>query len=75
MRRAGLTERSLLWRSMINYVALARELGYLSADDKMIIPAADVYKYAPNQVVVMTTGSQGEPFSGLVLMSKESTNR
>lgn len=57
-------------RSMINYVALARELGYLSADDKMIIPAADVYKYAPNQVIVMTTGSQGEPFSGLVLMSK-----
>jgi len=57
-------------RSMVTNVELARDLNYLSADDKMLIPATDVYKYAPNQVVVMTTGSQGEPFSGLVLMSK-----
>lgn len=61
---------AFIGRSMINYVDLARELGYLSIDEKLIIPASDVYQYAPNQVVVMTTGSQGEPFSGLVLMSK-----
>ncbi len=57
-------------RSMIKNVELARELGYLHVDDKNIVPIEDIGKVQPGSLVVMTTGSQGEPFSGLVLMSR-----
>jgi ribonuclease J len=57
-------------RSMIRNVELARSLGYLRIDEKMIVPVEDIGKVSENQLVVMTTGSQGEPFSGLVMMSR-----
>ncbi len=57
-------------RSMIKNVELSRELGYLHVDEKNIVPIEDIGKVSPGSLVVMTTGSQGEPFSGLVLMSK-----
>ena len=57
-------------RSMVNNVALAQELGYLTAKPNVIIPLQDLDRYEGEEVIVMTTGSQGEPFSGLVLMSK-----
>ena len=60
----------LMGRSMINNVALARELGYVSVDESLLIAPQDVDKIPHNRLVVLTTGSQGEPFSGLVLMSK-----
>lgn len=62
-------------RSMINNVALATELGYLSAKADVVIHLQDLDKYDPHEVIVMTTGSQGEPFSGLVLMSKGQHHR
>ncbi len=58
-----------LGRSMVRNVELARSLGYLKIDSKMIVQIEDIDKIADNQLVVMTTGSQGEPFSGLVMMS------
>lgn len=61
---------AFLGRSMIANVQLAKELGYIDVDDKMVISPDDADKLPPNKVVVMTTGSQGEPFSGLVLMSQ-----
>ena len=61
---------AFIGRSMIGNVELARDLGYLNIDEKMIVPMEEIGRIAPNQLVVMTTGSQGEPFSGLVLMSK-----
>ncbi|ACZ18714.1 beta-lactamase domain protein [Thermanaerovibrio acidaminovorans DSM 6589] len=61
---------ALVGRSMIAYVDLARKLGYVSAPDDLFIPAQEADGMQPNRVVVLTTGSQGEPFSGLVLMSK-----
>lgn len=61
---------ALVGRSMLAYVELARELGYVDAPDELFVPAQDADRLPPNRVVVLTTGSQGEPFSGLVLMSK-----
>jgi ribonuclease J len=60
----------LMGRSMLSYIELARRLGYIEAPDDLIISSSDAEKLSPNRVVVLTTGSQGEPFSGLVLMSK-----
>jgi len=61
---------AFLGRSMIRNVELARNLGYLRLEEKMIVPVEDIGKLPENQLVVMTTGSQGEPFSGLVMMSR-----
>jgi ribonuclease J len=59
-----------LGRSMVRNVELAKSLGYLHVDEKMVLPVEDIGKAPENQLVVMTTGSQGEPFSGLVMMSR-----
>jgi len=61
---------AFLGRSMIRNVELSRETGYLKIDSKIIISIDDIWKYSDNQLVVVTTGSQGEPFSGLVTMSR-----
>lgn len=60
----------LMGRSMLAYVELARRLGYIDVPDDLLISSQDAEKLSPNRTVVLTTGSQGEPFSGLVLMSK-----
>ena len=60
----------LIGRSMLAYVDLARELGYLDVPDGMIITSQEAERFPENRVLVLTTGSQGEPFSGLVMMSK-----
>ncbi|MDI9371284.1 MAG: ribonuclease J [Synergistaceae bacterium] len=57
-------------RSMLKNVELARNLGYLHVDDKIVVDVDDIRSVSPGSLVVMTTGSQGEPFSGLVLMSR-----
>jgi ribonuclease J len=59
-----------LGRSMLRNTELAASLGYLDIDKRTIIPGEEVDKFPDNQLVIMTTGSQGEPFSGLVLMSR-----
>lgn len=60
----------LVGRSMIKNVELARELGYIHADGKVMVDLEDIDSVPKGSLVVMTTGSQGEPFSGLVLMSR-----
>jgi ribonuclease J len=60
----------LMGRSMIQNVELARELGYIKADDDLFLSLDEISNVPESRVVVLTTGSQGEPFSGLVLMSK-----
>lgn len=52
-------------RSMINVVSVAAELGYLNVPDNVLIDVADIKNYEPGQIVVVTTGSQGEPLSAL----------
>ena len=56
-------------RSMITNTKVARELGYLNIADKDIIDAYDVDKLADDRIVVLCTGSQGEPLSALARMA------
>ncbi|MBQ2746700.1 MAG: RNase J family beta-CASP ribonuclease [Clostridia bacterium] len=52
-------------RSMINVVNIAAELGYLNIYDNVLIDIDAIKKYNPEQLVIITTGSQGEPMSAL----------
>ncbi|MBQ1436029.1 MAG: ribonuclease J [Clostridia bacterium] len=52
-------------RSMENVIEVARELGYLEVPEGEIIPIDMIKRYPPEKVVVITTGSQGEPMSAL----------
>ncbi|MDO9509152.1 MAG: ribonuclease J [Thermovirgaceae bacterium] len=61
---------ALMGRSMIQNVTLAMELGYIHADKNVLVPMEEANKVPNDKLIVMTTGSQGEPFSGLVRMSK-----
>lgn len=52
-------------RSMVTIVEVASTLGYLKIPENTIIPIEDVKKYQNHQLVIITTGSQGEPTSAL----------
>ncbi|MCH4081254.1 MAG: ribonuclease J [Atopobiaceae bacterium] len=56
-------------RSMVTNTAIARELGYLRIADEDIIDAYDVENIPDDKIVVMCTGSQGEPLSALSRMA------
>ncbi|MBE6895397.1 MAG: ribonuclease J [Ruminococcaceae bacterium] len=56
-------------RSMVKNIQMALELGYLKVPEGVIIEAEMVNKYQPEQIVLITTGSQGEPLSALSRMS------
>lgn len=56
-------------RSMVKNIQMALELGYLKVPDGVIIEPEMVNKYQPEQIVLITTGSQGEPLSALSRMS------
>ena len=56
-------------RSMINYVTIASELGYLDVPEGVIIDIDLLNKYPKEQIVLLTTGSQGEPMSALSRMA------
>ncbi len=58
-------------RSMVANVQMATEMGYLDALPGTIIPVRDAGDFPLNRVVLMTTGSQGEPTSALVRIAKE----
>ncbi len=60
---------AFLGRSMRNVVHFAGELGHLKIPPESVIKIEEVDAYPPERVVVMTTGSQGEPMSGLSRMS------
>ncbi len=60
----------LAGRSMIKNVELAIDLGYIDVPEGLIITSQEADHMPENRVVVLTTGSQGEPFSGLVMMSR-----
>ncbi len=61
---------ALMGRSMIQNVNLAMDLGYIDADRDILVPMEDAGQVPDKKLIVLTTGSQGEPFSGLVRMSK-----
>lgn len=56
-------------RSMVNYMDVAGKLGYITIPENIIIDLDMLDKYTPEQVVLVTTGSQGEPMSALSRMA------
>lgn len=60
---------AVLGRSMVNVVNISLELGYINAPEGTIIDIDEINNYAASQVVVITTGSQGEPMSALTRMA------
>ena len=56
-------------RSMVNVIGVARELGYLDMEDDTLIDLNDISKYNDSELVIITTGTQGEPMSALARMS------
>lgn len=60
----------VLGRSMVNNTKTARELGHLDISSDLMITAAEANSLPDDKVLILTTGSQGEPQSGLVRMSR-----
>ena len=56
-------------RSMVNNTAMAQELGYMHIPEGTLISIDELNRYAPEEVVLITTGSQGEPLSALSRMA------
>jgi len=68
---AGADQRVVcfLGRSMLNAVGAARRLGLLSVPEEDVVDISEVEALDPGRVVVVCTGSQGEPYSALSLMA------
>ena len=56
-------------RSLLNNVRTASELGYLHVNSDYLIDARDASMFKPHEVMVLSTGSQGEPRSAMALMA------
>ncbi len=56
---------AVLGRSMVNIIGAAAELGYMELPDGVLIDVADIKRYRPEEITLITTGSQGEPMSAL----------
>ena len=59
----------VLGRSMVNVTEIAQERGYLHVPEGTIIEADEMNRYRDDQLMVLTTGSQGEPMAGLSRMA------
>ena len=56
-------------RSMVNVIGVAKDLGYLDIEDDILIDLNDISKYDNSELVIITTGTQGEPMSALARMA------
>ena len=56
-------------RSMINVIGAATELGYMNIPDGVLVDIAEIKRFNPEQLTIITTGSQGEPMSALYRMA------
>lgn len=57
-------------RSMVNVVNTALELGYLRASDGLLVDAEEIGSLPAEKIVILSTGSQGEPMSALTRMAR-----
>ncbi|MEA4815814.1 MAG: ribonuclease J [Lachnospiraceae bacterium] len=60
---------AIIGRSMVNAVKTATDLGYLNIPPNIIIDITDIKNYLDERLVIITTGSQGEPMSALSRIS------
>ncbi len=56
-------------RSMINIIGAAVELGYMNVPEGVLVDINDIRRYKPEELTLVTTGSQGEPMSALYRMA------
>lgn len=56
---------AVLGRSMVNVIGAAAELGYMDLPEGVLIDIRDINRYRPEDITLITTGSQGEPMSAL----------
>ncbi|MFP5273019.1 ribonuclease J [Coleofasciculus sp.] len=61
---------SVVGRSMLNVIAQARNLGYIKCPDSLFEPLHAAHSLPPEKVLILTTGSQGEPLAALTRISK-----
>ncbi|SDB90489.1 ribonuclease J [Shouchella lonarensis] len=61
---------AVVGRSMVRVLTIAADLGYLEVPEGLLIEIDEVKRYKPEQVVILTTGSQGEPMSALTRMAR-----
>ncbi len=61
---------SVLGRSMLNVIAHSRNLGYITCDDNLLQPLHAIRHLSDDQVVILTTGSQGEPLSAMTRIAE-----
>ena len=61
---------SFVGRSMVRNTGIAKDLGYLTVEDRNVVDIAAAEELPPDQVVLITTGTQGEPLSALSRMSR-----
>ena len=68
---AGIHRRlvAVTGRSLLNNIRTATELGYLNVNPDYLIDARDTSMFKPHELVILSTGSQGEPRSALSLMA------
>ena len=62
---------SVVGRSMVDNIKMAAEMGYLDLPSGILIPISEMRKLPPQKVVLLTTGSQGEPTSALVRIANK----
>jgi ribonuclease J len=67
MRQAKLHDRKVVYvgRSMVRNMTVARDLGFLDVPSDLLIELKDLDHYPSSRVVIISTGSQGEPLSAL----------
>ena len=61
---------SFVGRSMVRNMAIARDLGFLTLDDSDVVDISAAEMMSPGSLVLITTGTQGEPLSALSRMSR-----
>jgi ribonuclease J len=61
----------ILGRSMLNLAGISRELGYMTFPDGLLLPVEEINKLPLDRVVILTTGSQGEPMSALSRIARK----
>lgn len=63
---------AVIGRSMVKVFQIGQELGYIRVPDGMIIDTNDIKKFNAEEITIVCTGSQGEPFAALTRIARSS---
>ncbi|MGF1536548.1 MAG: ribonuclease J [Elainellaceae cyanobacterium] len=62
---------AIVGRSMLNVIAHARQLGYIKCEDKLFVPLKQAKSLPDDKLLILTTGSQGEPMAALTRIARK----